>query len=123
MTRTPTTTRTRSSRTATPLATIAAARQGRTSSNRIACSMGASISLRRRQVLPRQPQTLVQRMLGAPAELVRRACRIDDAAVDVAGPRGRIGRWPLIAADASTRRVQVVDGRLHSRADVEDAAL
>src|SRR5213079_157486 len=75
-------------------------------SNGTACSTGASSSLsghRLLQAVPRQSQPILQRLLGAPAELTRRERGVD-------------------ARNAPAGRVQLVNRRLDPRADVVDAA-
>src|SRR5207253_913110 len=114
-----------SSTAATPLATTAAVRQGRTESNGTVCSTGASSSLPGYgllQAFPGQTQPVLERLLGPPAELARRQRRVGDAAPDVARPRLRVLRLAVDADHAPAGRKQFVDRRLDPGADVVDAA-
>src|SRR5438874_722604 len=114
-----------SSTAATPLATTAAVRQGRTASNGTACSTGASSSLPGYgllQAFPGQTQPVLERPLGPPAELARRQRRIGDAAPDVARPRLRVLRLAVDAGHAPASLMQLFDRRLDPGTDVVDAA-
>src|SRR5438874_11358082 len=114
-----------SSTAATPLATTAAVRHGRTASNGTACSTGASSSLPGRGLLqgfPGQPEAVLERLLGSPVELALGQRRVGHATADVTRPRLCVCRRAVDAGHSAANGVQLVDRRLDPGADVVDAA-
>src|SRR5581483_5024658 len=85
--------------------------------------VASRLLLRGGDPLPGRGQAVGERALRTPAELARRERRIEDAALQLAEPRGCERRLPVDAARRANRVEQSDDRRLHAGADVEDTAV